>query len=146
MLDAVQHYAELASYGGCYALSIMKGSEYFYGNEIFDALRIFKDGCDHNFIKSGLENKSEAGFMNDPAGFFSYITGRKCSVRKAPVETALLPNEFAIGRYEISPDKAHFVLLDGGALIWDPWGESATVKYGKLVSLRIFTVEGGNHA
>lgn len=38
-----------------------------------------------------------------------------------------------------STDRAHFVVGDGkGRIYWDPYGDSHTVKVGKVVSKRIF--------
>jgi hypothetical protein len=96
---------------------------------------------------------AEDATVNDAGQLLSVLTSQGWTCHKAgpghelPLDYVCKPGEREILRYErpaelgdtASTDRAHFVTGDGkGVLIWDPYGDSRTVKVGKVVSKRIF--------
>jgi hypothetical protein len=94
------------------------------------------------------------GFVNEAGNLMGHILdegGWECEKygpgHAKPLDTPLKPGEYEILRFEWDPDGepgtevlAHFVVGDGkGNVIDDPMGDdSPVVKYGKLVSKRVF--------
>lgn len=82
-------------------------------------------------------------FVENPAGILNLATGYKWTVRYENADYKTLPTEREILRFErktTTVTYAHFVVGDGlGNVVYDPLGDSETVKSGKLVSKRIVT-------
>ncbi|MDR0525250.1 MAG: hypothetical protein LBG90_05190 [Spirochaetaceae bacterium] len=70
------------------------------------------------------------------AEMLSELTHMKWSIEKVPADYALKPGEYVVDRWErqvTGKTIGHFRLPD-----WDSLADSQTVKYGKIVSRRVF--------
>lgn len=122
---------------GCYFLSIVGMAEKITG-QTFDVVQTYDYALSNGWIGSDC-------YVERPDLIFYSLTAKKATIRKEyNVKYEPKYNEFLIGcfeRKEIGATFYHFVLLDSKRnVIYDPYGESLTVKKGKLTSLRVFTV------
>jgi hypothetical protein len=119
---------------GCYVLSILHAAERITGQYI-DAFAAFMLALSKGLVKDDC-------FVTDPAGLLGYLTGETWSVTKELPGYMCKGGEVEILRYEwqeVGELHGHFVGGNGqGEIEYDPYGESLTVKNGKLVSKRIF--------
>jgi hypothetical protein len=130
-----QLIAESIGRDGCYFLSILRAAEIIVENDI-DAIRTYPDMI-------GLGYMREDCYLLRPEAILSELTGKPWLVRKTTPgdmpglgEIEILRFERIVGRATL----AHFVLGDGqGRIAWDPYGDSAAVREGKLASKRIFS-------
>jgi hypothetical protein len=125
---------------GCYYLCLWKIAELADRAMYHDPIVLFDRGLDHGYLL-------EDCFVQDPPGVLWLATGRRWRVRKEGPDYQERPGEYVVIRYERKvPMKtlAHFVLKIGSSDtdIWDPLGESETVKYGYVASKRILWEEG----
>ena len=114
--------------GGCYFLSIAYLGEMISGEVVND--------IDLYGIALGRGWMDRDCYIRQPDSILSFITGQQWHVRHEPAEYVPKDYEKVIERWEWKKTMvtlAHFKLPD-----WDPYGESDTVKYGELVSKRIF--------
>jgi len=119
---------------GCYFLSLVRAAEEIKSNYI--------DPYDIYLKAIALHYLGEDCYIIDPEALMQLMTGIKWIVSKSgPI---FKPGEGDIEilrfeRVETTKTWAHFVLGDGkGTVKYDPYGDSQTVKYGTLVSKRIF--------
>jgi hypothetical protein len=131
MITAVQVAHYIIGKWGCYLLCLEDIAKEVgcHGNVVdtflkLNLLGIIRDDC----------------YLNDPAAVLSQLTGMGWSVRKEGADYQKTSDEFEVQRWEWEEDKvtgkvfnSHFVRLG-----FDPYGESFTVKNGKMVSKRIF--------
>lgn len=119
---------------GCYFLSILHAAEKVTGKYI-DAFAAFMLAMDKGYVK-------EDCFVTNPAELLIWLTGEKWTMTKEAAGFVCVDAEVEILRYEWQETTelhGHFVVGDGdGGIEYDPYGESLTVKNGKLVSKRIF--------
>lgn len=125
---------------GCYVLSIAKIA---YDEKAF---------CEDNVrcrIATNIEIGKALGYLTanlrvlDPVKMF-VLFGLlvKYNDRHDPPHEMCRPEQREILYFE-NGNMGHFVVGNGmGDVAWDPWLNSNTVQYGKLVSKRIFTVIG----
>ena len=131
--------AAMAALGkaGCYFLSICKAS----GDACIDVIEEYRDSVASGALGADC-------YVQDPARIMAQLVGGSWEVIKAgpghplPLEYVCKAVEREILRYErpVAPgeEPAHFVLGDGnGHVVFDPWGDSATVRDGHLASKRI---------
>lgn len=122
---------------GCYFLSIVYLCEKQTGKQI-DVIALYDKALSSGWIEADC-------FVAKPAELCSYLLGGKAkvSVRHETMNYKPKTNEMEITRYEYKntgTTYAHFVCTKDGAVIYDPYGASSTVKNGKAVSKRIFTI------
>lgn len=141
MIHAAQEIARRIGESGCYALCLMHVGETATGKTV-DPIRVVaaamktiaKDAPGKTILAPDI-------FVNSPAALVSIAVGGKWDVRHEGAEYIAKPDEREIMRYErVDGMKvySHFVVGDGlGRVLWDPLGESRTVREGKLVSKRI---------
>lgn len=149
MIDAIQRKALNVGKTGCYflvALSIAEDA----GSGPRDVLSTFVFANQKGAVDTDC-------FMRQPATLMESLCGGKWDIIKAgpghPLDLLYVcrPGEFEALRFQRKPDMlpngtfeseddcAHFVRGNGhGIVVWDPMGESRTVKEGWLVSKRIF--------
>lgn len=151
MLAEVQAIAYAVGKTGCYYLSTLGVSE-SAGGAVKDPLETFIWAKKQGILK-------DDAYMLDPAKLVSALVGGKWVVLKAgngndssgsqyalPLDYRCRKDEFEVLRFqrnsgpgETVDDAAHFVQGDGnGNVLFDPWGDSKTVREGWLVSRRIF--------
>ena len=136
MTTAAQKIAKALGESGCYFFSLCKVAEDVVGHKI--------DPIEAAARAMELKTLGSDCFVKDAGAIFSMLVGERFGVLKAgpghtlPLEYAPRPGEREILRYEITPERAHFVVGDGsGRLAWDPWPGSEAVRTGRMVSKRI---------
>lgn len=121
---------------GCYFFSLVFIAEKILDKTI-DTIELF-DICIQN---RWADNEC---FMINPAAMMSYLLGRKVDIRKEfNLKYKCKPNEYEITCYEYNATGTtyyHFVVTNGDTVIYDPFGGSRTVKFGKQVSKRIIAI------
>lgn len=122
----IQEKMEKLFSGACYAycISWMSGK-----SDIKDLTKDFLEGWSRGYIE-------DDGFVAKPHLFYNYCFGRELArdVKILPYK----PQPF----YQIVcwkwKDKTHFVVMRDDKVVFDPSGDSNTVKYGKIDSIREF--------
>lgn len=118
--------------GACYAFCLVKKFRPNASNaEIF---RYALDGYVCGFIEAD-------GYVSQPVHFVNYITEQDelyVDVKKVDYKKDELTENENIVMWEYNGN-THFVIMNKeGDVIWDPSGNSNTVKYGVPVSIRKF--------
>ena len=110
----------------CYAacISWMSGK-----SSVIDIARDILDGVEKGYIK-------DDGFVSEPHLFYNYCLRKKIAkdVRILPYEPQPF-NQIVCWKWK---DKTHFVVMRDDKVVFDPAGDSNTVKYGKIDSIREF--------
>jgi len=118
---------------GCYFLSLVAAIERTLTIHM-DIYQVYLDALAARFIEDNC-------FVNSPEKIITVYLGGMWVVLKESATYQTNPGEIEILRYERidgMTNWAHFVLGDGaGQVAYDPYGASATVRLGKLVSKRI---------
>jgi len=133
----IQTFLERAGESSCYALDIIQIAEREIGGPI-DPVRALEDGIEHGFIRYNWDNPADEWnfFVDYPDHFLSLLAGGVWRVSKEAGDYLPHPGERVVERWERVKTGAtigHFKLPD-----WDSLFDSQTVKYGKLVSTRVF--------
>lgn len=119
---------------GCYFLSIIAAIEETLTIHM-DIYQVYLDALAAKYIEENC-------FVNSPEKIVTIYLGGNWTVAKESADYKTQLNEIEILRYERKEGMttfAHFVLGDKmGNVYYDPYGASATVRLGKLVSKRIF--------
>jgi len=133
--------------GACYFLSIIRAAEAVTA-EYIDAFVAFVAALSTPVVigQTYVPMVRSDGFINGAGELLSTLTGEKYTMTKEDADYKCKLDEVEVLRYEWTETKigeskvhGHFVLGDGtGRVFFDPFGESQTVKNGKLVSKRIF--------
>jgi hypothetical protein len=137
MKSGIQTLLGEAGEAACYALDILEIAERERGQklDIIDALcRGIERGYIH-YNENDL-NDNDNFFVEDPAAFLSMFAGGRWTVEKTGADYIPLRGEYAVDRWErvkTGTVIGHFRLPD-----WDSLHNSMTVRYGKIVSKRIF--------
>lgn len=132
-LEPRQRIMEALGKAGCYFLSIIHLAEYCTKERI-DAIEQF-------LIALSEGNVQQDCFVVRPEKILSDITGIGWGVKKVTADYMPGPDELEILRFERQDVGAligHFVVGDKGKVSYDPYGDSKTVREGKLVSKRVF--------
>ncbi|MBE3088021.1 MAG: DUF261 family protein [Chloroflexi bacterium] len=144
MIAAVQCIAASIGKWGCYFLCILRLAEKALG-KFLDPFRFYILAVQGRYMRWNC-------YLDDPGGFFSTLAGGHWRVLKAgdgkdsagndydlPLAYVPAEGELEIDRFEVAGEsEGHFVVGDGATVDWDPYGESRTVREGRLVSKRIF--------
>jgi hypothetical protein len=110
---------------GCYFLCLVRIAEEETGHRI-DAIPFYTIGQRLGYIVKEC-------FINDPAKLLGLMTKKRWKVKKESPEYKAEPSEREVLHYVYRI--GHFVLPD-----YDPYGDSETVRKGRLESKRIFEV------
>lgn len=135
--EKIQSFMQSAGEYGCYALSIIKLAEMENGEHI-DLIVALESGIDKKYIKFNYDD------YNDPDNFYvlyahkflSLLTNQVWIMRHERADYKPKQGEYIIQRWEratTGKTYSHFRLPE-----WDSLADSQTVKYGKLVSTRLF--------
>ena len=137
-------------------MNIQKKSIDFFGNACYAyclayifryvaGLEEWVDWCE--MTKEVLEGVSqhyidEDGFVSKPVDFvnytFFYNVKKYTDVKKVKItDLSELPNGIYAVQY-VFGTTSHFVVANKKGVVFDPWEDSNTVKYGKPCSYRLF--------
>jgi len=138
LFEDIQTFFQKAGDSACYALCIAKIAEKITGrfNNPLDSLLY---GISRKFVYYNWDNPDDPNnfYVDDAEKFLSLLVGKRATATKTDnVNYRPAPGEYVAERWERPTPKtvySHFRLPD-----WDSIRDSQTVKYGKLVSLRIF--------
>jgi hypothetical protein len=147
MREGIQTFLREAGEAACYALSIIKIAEEVLGKELPCAESLLR-GVEGGFISYNWNDGEDSSnfFVTRPAEFLSALTGKRCAVRvvKDPEEVRNWKaegNEYTVQCWQ--REKTGYVVTHFRRPAWDSLTSSVTVREGKLVSLRVFTVYEG---
>jgi hypothetical protein len=137
MRPGIQTFLDAAGDAACYALDIIQIAERELGGEI-DPVAALEDGIEHGYIRYDWDNPGadDAWFVDAPHRFLALLTGDEWTVSKEAADYRPRPGEHVVERWErqkTGTTTSHFRLPD-----WDSLRDSQTVKYGRLVSTRVF--------
>jgi hypothetical protein len=144
MRQGIQTLLRLAGESGCYALDIMEiaGRERKRGGVHLDPIEALylgiENGCIYYNEKDPNDNNNF--FVEDPGAFLAMLAGGRWTVEKAGPDYVPAPEEYVVDRWErvkTGTVIGHFRLPD-----WDSLHDSQTVRYGKIVSRRVFRRAG----
>jgi len=127
-MEARQRIMERIGKDGCYFLCLVRLAEEIIGARI-DAINVYLFALDRQWMDQDC-------YMVQPHRVLEHMTGVRWSVIKQDKTYQPQPGEKEVLRYERTEGRttlAHFVLSD-----YDPYGDSLTVRNGRLVSKRIF--------
>jgi hypothetical protein len=128
-MDAIQKICEIIGESGCYFLCLL----HLVGKDD-EAIRLYKESVENGGIMNDC-------FVNSPQLVLKTASGKDFSIRYADKAYNTAEGELQILRFErklTGVTYSHFVVGDGkGHVVFDPLGDSQTVKYGSVVSQRI---------
>lgn len=135
MNEPRQAYMKLMGEEGCYILSLVHLGERIT-HERIDAIAIFLEGMQQDLVQSNC-------LVVDAAGLLSMMTGVQWKKTYQTPDYRPKEGELEILRFERKTGAGtlrHYVVGDGrGLVVYDPLGDSKTVRSGKLESKRIFS-------
>lgn len=141
----IQTFFASAGANGCNAFCIIRlANKYLQDHKEgeWNELDALKDGIERKFIDFNEKDFSDGNnfYVRDGAALLSYLTGRKCTLRRESAEYQLKQNEHEIQFWALSQEKAdrgigHFTIPGENTL-----QVSNTVKNGKVYSKRIYTI------
>lgn len=129
-----QKIAEILGENGCYFFSILYLAEKISGKK-FNPLDIYLDSLAKRFMEKDC-------FVNDAGKLLSMLTGQNWRHTKQDASYVVKKDELEILYYENTTTLktyGHFVVGNKGKVEYDPYGDSKTVKEGKLHSKRVFS-------
>jgi hypothetical protein len=142
MKEGIQTFLAEAGEAGCYALCILEIAQREHGlrsvaaiNNVLAALNMAIDRG-HIYYNENDPNDNDNFFVKDPAAMLSWFTMRRWTVDKVGPDYQSEPGERIVERWErvkTGTVISHFRLPD-----WDSLHDSQTVRYGKIVSKRVF--------
>jgi hypothetical protein len=137
MRPGIQTLFVEAGEAACYALDILEIAERVSGRKL-DPVAALYQGIDRGYIYYNERdtNDNDNFFVEDPAALLAMFAGGRWIVEKAGPDYIPVPGEYVVDRWERVRTGAvigHFRLPD-----WDSLHNSQTVKYGKIVSKRVF--------
>jgi hypothetical protein len=140
MREGIQTFLQEAGESACYALSIIKIAEEVLNKE-FPCAESLLAGIDKKYIRYNWQNTNDNNnfYVENPAGFLSFLTGRKCSLRiENNTAYKAKKNEYTVQCWQ--RNKTGQLITHFRRPKWDSLVSSVTIRQGKIASLRIFTV------
>lgn len=113
--------------GACYAYCLA----YIYSDE--KDIKSLTKNVLLGWIKGYINND---GFVSQPAKYVNGIAGT--NYKDAVIIDGLPPNDGKLYAVMWEYNGPHFVVMRGNKVMFDPYGDSLTVKYGKPISYRSF--------
>jgi hypothetical protein len=138
LFSGIQTFFQEAGEAACYALCIAKIAEKINGRAV-DPIEALLGGIERKLVHYSWDNPDDPDnfYVNDAEKFLSLLTGKQViAIKTDNVKYRPGLNEYVAERWERPTAKtvySHFRLSD-----WDSLRDPQTVKYGKLVSLRVF--------
>ena len=138
MIRGVQSFMAAAGDTACYALCIVWIAE-IENNRDIDPVRAMLDGIREGYIRFNWDDMSDGWnfYIDWPAQFLRMMTGKRWDIRHDAHDYRKRLGEHVVQRWEReTTDRtfSHFRLPD-----WDPLINSQTVRYGRIVSTRVFS-------
>jgi hypothetical protein len=129
-----QKIAEIMGKDGCYIFSLVYLAEKVTRKNV-DALDVYRQALELGYIEADC-------YVKEPVKLMEMMTGTKWAMAKGLNTYITKKDEYEILRFEYTEGRStigHFVCGDGtGKVEYDPYGDSKTVRTGRLVSKRIF--------
>lgn len=149
LVDGIQNFYLEVGEAACFAFCLLDvGKEFNEKNQPykkFDVTETLYNACSDTSVSSIIYYNKNNGndnnnfFVQDPAKLLQEVTGRKWDVRKVyDLSYKPAPGEYIIMYYE--REKTGSVIGHFDRDNFHPWKDSATVKYGKLKSIRVCKV------
>lgn len=137
MKQGIQTLLIEAGEAACYALDIIEIAERERKQKI-DTLEALYFGIERGYIHYNKDNPNDNDnfFVENPPAFLSMLAGGMWTVEKTGPNYLPNPGEYVVDRWErvkTGTVIGHFRLPD-----WDSLHDSMTVRYGKIVSKRVF--------
>ncbi|MDR0586034.1 MAG: DUF261 domain-containing protein [Treponema sp.] len=137
MRSGIQTLLGEAGEAACYALDILEIAERARRRNL-DLISALYQGIERGYIYYNENNPDDNNnfFVENPAALLSMFAGGRWTVEKADPDYIPAPGEYVVDRWERTKTGAvigHFRLPD-----WDSLHDSMTVRYGKIVSKRVF--------
>ena len=137
MRSGIQTLLGEAGEAACYALDILEIAERARRRNL-DLISALYQGIERGYIYYNENNPDDNNnfFVENPAALLSMFVGGRWTVEKAGPDYIPAPGEYVVDRWERTKTGAvigHFRLPDRDSL-----HNSQTVKYGKIVSKRVF--------
>jgi hypothetical protein len=137
MKKGIQTLLGEAGEAGCYAFDIIEIAERIGGREINLVSALYR-GIEQGYIHYNEKDKNDNDnfFVENPPAFLAMLAGGKWTVEKTGPSYHPAAGEYVVDRWErlkTGTVIGHFRLPD-----WDSIDDSQTVKYGKIVSKRVF--------
>jgi hypothetical protein len=137
MRVGIQSFLLSAGESSCYALDIIRIGEMELGGDI-PVIEALTDGIKKGCIYYNWENSEDNDnfYVGDPGRFLSLLAGGKWVVTKEGPDYQPRPGEHVVQRWErqkTGTTIGHFRLPN-----WDSLADSKTVKFGRLISTRVF--------
>jgi hypothetical protein len=141
MRSGIQTLLGEAGEAACYALDILEIAERERGQKL-DPIDSLYQGIGRGYIhyNENDPNDNDNFFVEDPAALLAMFAGGRWTVEKADPGYIPARGEYVVDRWERVRTGAvtgHFRLPD-----WDSLHNSMTVRYGKIVSKRVFRRAG----
>lgn len=135
-LIPAQFYAKKIGISGCYFLCICEISRQLTGNDVDSIEKLYE--CSKKKTSDIVWITADC-YVNFPEKILEYLSGQKFEVIKTTdLDYPVKDGDFLVGMYEYG-EYTHFVVLDKDRnVVYDPYGNSSTVKNGELKSLRVF--------
>jgi hypothetical protein len=137
MKSGIQTLLGEAGEAACYALAILEIAERERGQKL-DPIGALYLGIDRGYIHYNEKDPNDNGnfFVKDPAALLAMSAGGRWTVEKTGPNYIPARGEHVVDRWErvkTGTVIGHFRLPD-----WDSLQDSMTVRYGKIVSKRVF--------
>jgi hypothetical protein len=137
MRAGIQTLLGEAGEAACYALDILEIAERETGREINPIDALYR-GIDRGYIYYNEKdpNDNDNFYVRDPPSLLAMLTGGRWTVEKAGPNLIPGPKEYVVDQWErikTGSVISHFRLPD-----WESLQDSMTVKFGKIVSKRLF--------
>jgi hypothetical protein len=135
MKPGIQTFFGEIGEAACYALDIIQIAIEETGRNM-DPVTMLDLGIHLDFIHYTAPDDNDNFFVNDPAVFLTTISGIDWTMSKESADYVAKPGERVVERWErkvTGSTIGHFRLPE-----WDSLADSKTVKFGQLVSKRVF--------
>jgi hypothetical protein len=137
MRTGIQTLLGEAGEAACYALDILEIAERVRGRPLEPIDALYR-GIDRGYIRYNEKdpNDNDNFFVEDPVALLALLAGGRWTVEKVGPDYIPRLDEYVVDRWERVRTSAvigHFRLPD-----WDSLHDSMTVRYGKIVSKRVF--------
>ncbi len=134
MKERIQTFFLSAGKNGCYCFCIIELASRLL-NQPIDAYTALMEAVDKGFIRVDKKNYANQNnfYVLHPDSFLKYLSGKSYTVKRTTPNYKPKDGELVVECWQ-DRNLTHFKLPH-----WDSLETSPVVKYGKLVSLRVFT-------
>jgi hypothetical protein len=144
--DGIQQFLQECGESACYALSLISVAQEYLesikSSVCLDIVKSLYDACDVGYIYFNPNNFEDNDnlFVKNPELFLKQMTNKIWTITKnEDINYQKKDNEYLVQRYERIKTGSIIAHFQRDTIFY-PIKDSLTVKYGKLVSLRICSV------